>query len=638
VEGALSISPRPAMLLNGDAEMPSDGEAAIRETVAAAESIEPDDTKTRVPPAPDAKPAYRSFGTYQMSARGLFFVDPSKPNNPSTWLSAPFEVLAHTRDDAYPPNVWGLLLRWHDLDGYTHEWPMPMEMLGGRSEELWRQLLDRGLRIHPSVENRKKLAAYLSAVRVKDRARGVSRIGWHVLQKHTVFLLPDTTYGNTGGERVLWQTDTRGDTKCRVAGTVKDWREGVARRCIGNSRLVLSTSTAFATPLLMLTNEENGGFHLVGSSRLGKTVDLRVAGSVWGGGGINGYLRSWRATSNGLESIAEAHCDMLLCLDEMGQVEAREAGEIAYMLANGSGKGRARRDGSARRAAQWRLLFLSSGEVSLADKMTEIGRRPKAGQEVRLVDIPADAGKGFGIFEELHGAASPGVFAEELRQATDRYYGASGREFLERLTARHTADPVGLAQLLRASRDDFLAAHLPDGASGQVRSVCSRFALAAAAGSLATAFGLTGWPDDEADRAAAACFRAWLDRRGTAGDHDVEAGIRQVIGYIEAHGSSRFDPAWDDKAERVVVNRAGFRRRDESGWEYMVLPEQWRGEVAKGFDAAALARAMVKRGLMMPAGNGRPAKPVRVPGHGVLKLYVMAPGIICDEAEDDDAC
>jgi hypothetical protein len=48
----------------------------------------------------------------------------------------------------------------------------------------------------------------------------------------------------------------------------------------------------------------------------------------------------------------------------------------------------------------------------------------------------------------------------------------------------------------------------------------------------------------EADRAAASCFRAWLERRGSAGDHDIEAGIRQVIAYIEAHGSSRFEGAW----------------------------------------------------------------------------------------------
>ncbi len=409
----------------------------------------------------------------------------------------------------------------------------------------------------------------------------------------------------------------------------------MARRCVGNSRLVFAVSAAFAPPLLRLANEENGGLHFVGSSRAGKTTVLRAAGSVWGGGGINGYLRSWRATSNGIEGIAEMHCDTLLCLDEIGQVDAREAGEIAYMAANGMGKGRARRDGSARRSPQWRLLFLSSGEVSLADKMAEIGRRLKAGQEVRLVDIPADANAGKGVFQKLYGAASAGAFAEDLRQATEKYYGAPIRRFLKLLTVRHAADPVGLAEALQANRGEFLGTHLPENASGQVRSVGGRFALVAAAGSLATALGLTRWPDDEADRAAAACFRAWLERRGSAGDHDIEVGIRQVIAFIEAHGSSRFEPAWQDCAERVI-NRAGFRRRDDNKhWEYMVLPEQWRSEVAKGFDPRALAGAMIERGLIIPASDGKAAKPVKVPYHGTVRLYVLAPGIIAEEEGED---
>ena len=74
---------------------------------------------------------------------------------------------------------------------------------------------------------------------------------------------------------------------------------------------------------------------------------LDVAGSVWGGGLMNGFKRTWRNTSNALESVALAHCDALLCLDEMGQVDAKEAGQVSYMLANGSGKGRSRAEGGA---------------------------------------------------------------------------------------------------------------------------------------------------------------------------------------------------------------------------------------------------------------------------------------------------
>jgi len=143
------------------------------------------------------------------------------------------------------------------------------------------------------------------------------------------------------------------------------------------------------------------GFHLRGNFSIGKSTALLLAGSVWGGWGASGYCRNWRATSNGLEGVGRAHCDTLLCLDEMGQVDGREAGEIAYMLANGQGKSRGRKDSSSRTPAQWRLLFLSTGELSLADKMNEIGRKVRVGQEVRLVDVPADAGSNLGLFENL---------------------------------------------------------------------------------------------------------------------------------------------------------------------------------------------------------------------------------------------
>jgi uncharacterized protein (DUF927 family) len=312
-----------------------------------------------------------------MGPDGLFFVPDDADKSP-IWLSGPFEVLAHTRDAH--GHAWGKLLRWRDLDGKIHEWAMPVKTLAGGREELWRQLLDGGFLIASSAVSRNRLAEYLSTVKVDARARAVLRVGWHVENNRCIFVLPDAGYGEAAGEPVLWQSEARAETAYNVAGTLHHWRTAVADRCIGNSRLVFSVSAGFAPPLLLPANEDNGGFHFVGSSRFGKTTLLRAAAGVWGGGGINGYLRSWRATSNGLEGTAEGHCDTLLCLDEMGQVEAREAGEIAYMLANGFGKGRASRDGLARRPAQWRLLFLSSGEVSLADKMAEIGRRSKAGQ------------------------------------------------------------------------------------------------------------------------------------------------------------------------------------------------------------------------------------------------------------------
>src|SRR5690606_40758644 len=108
--------------------------------------------------------------------------------------------------------------------------------------------------------------------------------------------------------------------------------------------------------------------------------------SVWGG---PDFIRTWRATSNGLEGIAAALSDTALVLDEIGEADGREIGATVYALGNGTGKARASRNGTARRPYRWRIAILSSGERSLAAHMSEAGHRPKAGQSVRLLDIPA---------------------------------------------------------------------------------------------------------------------------------------------------------------------------------------------------------------------------------------------------------
>jgi putative DNA primase/helicase len=583
---------------------------------------------------------YISFGDYTMSTGGLHYDDPDDEDQPKIWLSAPFEVLALTRDAR--GNSWGKLLRWRDPDGNLHEWAMPSEALIGR-DEVWRHFLDQGLLISSSIKSRNLLLGYLSAVSVQNRVQCVSRIGW---QQHQIFVLPDETFGAVDAERVLWQTETLIDTRFSTSGSINDWRGTIASKCVGNSRLATAVSIALAAPLLDVVNDPGGGFHYRGNSQTGKTTAAHVVGSVWGGdsNSTNGYVRSWRATANGLEGIAAAHCDGTLCLDEIGQIEAREASEAAYMLSNGFGKGRANREGFARVTAQWRLLFLSTGEISLADKMSEIGRRPRAGQEVRLVDIPADAGAGLGLFENLHGASSAARFAEELRCAAFRYYGTPIRQFLKDLTELRAKDSGGLTEHIEFLRDEFLKAHLPKDASSQVRSVCNRFALVAAAGSLATALGITGWPDEEAHCSAATCFRAWLGQRGNAGDIEIENAIRQVVVFIEQHGNSRFESAWDNSEERII-NRAGFRRRIMEtqqrttpegksyavevtiGWEYMVLPEVWRSEVLKGFDVTNTTKEMVRRRLIIPAKDASSLL-VKVPKHGATRLYALSPEII----------
>jgi uncharacterized protein (DUF927 family) len=434
------------------------------------------------------------------------------------------------------------------------------------------------------------------------------------------------------GERIILQMDGSFDYALREAGTLEDWQQHVARYAVGNSRLAFAISAAFAAPLLYPTGSESGGFHFRGASSTGKSTALVVAGSVWGGGGIRGYVRTWRATANGLEAMAEGHNDTLLCLDELGQVDPREVGQIAYMLANGAGKIRAGRHGGSRRVAEWRLLFLSSGEINLADKIAEDGkgRRVAAGQEVRIVDVAADSGAGLGLFENLHGFPTADVFARHLKMKASEFYGTAKDAYLMFLTRRFD----DIAPTTRGFADEFMKETVPAGADGQVSRVAGRFALVAAGGEMATAYGVLPWQPGEATQAATRCFRDWLTARGGLEPAEEREGIAAVRRFIELHGTSRFEPMGEGgEGESVVrtINRVGFRRTDAAGGtDYFVLPEGWRTEVCAGLDPVTVAKVIQKRGFLICKG-GKLQDVQRLPGFsGAVRCYHVTSAILCD--------
>lgn len=559
---------------------------------------------------------------------GVFYNKQSNAYEPAPALRicSELKVIALTRD--VNGENWGVLLEFTDPDGVAHRWAMPMSLLGGDGQELRRELLRLGLRISPNPDARRRLIEYLQEVRPERHARCVLRTGWH----DRAFVFPHRTLGDES-EAVLFQADTLEGNPYRERGTLSEWRDTVAALCIGNSRLVFSVSCAFAAVLLGPCEEGGGGFHWRGDSSSGKTTCLLVASSVFGG---LDYMRKWRATDNGLEALAAMYSDTLLCLDEISQMEPRAAGESAYMLANGSGKSRADRNGNARGCKTWRVLFLSSGEVSLADHVAQTGRRTHAGQEVRMADIPADAGAGLGVFEELHGRTDGHTLSRDLCEAAARCYGTVGPAFIEAVIPRLNELPGSVARM----REQFMLEVLSEDAGGQAKRAAARFALVAVAGEFAAVCGIVPWPKGEAKRAAARCFADWVDGRGGAGNAEIHALFRQVRAFFELHGESRFTPwnrAEDDHAPRTS-NRVGFVKigSDESplGTTYYVTREMFRRELCAGHDYRDAEKVLVARGWIKPGSDGRATRAERLPGYGKpVRCYVM-PTTGMSEGED----
>ena len=458
--------------------------------------------------------------------------------------------------------------------------------------------------------------------------RCVARVGWHA----DTYVLPDRAIGPEGSEEILYQPAHDACHYWRVSGTLDEWRAQVGRLCSVNSRLVLAASCGFAGPILKLVGAESGGIHFHGVTSTGKTTALVVGGSVCGGGGNAGFAQTWRTTINGLEATAEAHNDGTLILDELAQVDSRDAAEKAYLLANGQGKARMTRTIAARRKLLWTLLIVSSGELTLAEHASSAGKQVKGGVEVRLINIEADAGRGFGLFENLHGVESAEQFVHLLKQAAQHCYGAPIRAFLECLVKDRTA----AERKVRALRAAFLHENVPSGATGEVKRVADRLALIAAAGELATEWGITGWSVGEAAEAAQRCFLDWLKRRGTTGASDVEAGFRQVRAFIVANGSSRFQATGNaahttegNDDVPVVRERVGFRRwnsRNEE-IEYLIFPDAFKEQVCKGQSSRAVLQELDKRGFLVRDGQNMTIK-ARLPEVGSARVYCIRGAIL----------
>jgi uncharacterized protein (DUF927 family) len=465
----------------------------------------------------------------------------------------------------------------------------------------------------------REFANYLSGVETKARVTVVHRTGWHEIDGESVFVLPHENIGRQGVGRVLLDGAAYGPYETR--GTLADWREGVATLAADHALLILSISTAFAGPLLHLAGLEGGGVNLFGQSSRGKTTCLQAAASVWGCGATPGYVRAWRATANGLEGAAAQSTDTVMVLDELGMVDARDAAQAFYGLANGQGKQRASRDGSLREPKAWRVLFLSSGELPVDAKLAESsGRRAHAGQLVRLLDVPAERGAGFGVFDSGGPDGDAATLAKSIKLAATKAYGTAGPEFVRRLISDGvTDDDVG--RLI----DQFVTATIPAAADGQVERAAQRFGLIFAAGELATVLGIVPWPAGSARAAAAWSLLRWIKFRGGTAAAEARQAIDAIRLYLEQHGDARFATVNDADA-RPVTNRAGYRRGTGPEREWWILPQVWRQELCAGMDAQFVARTLAEAGMLRVQDSGKFQTTVRV-GDATLRAYVVTAAI-----------
>lgn len=561
---------------------------------------------------------------------GVYYTD---ENGESFKVCSPLRIVAETQTEA--GENYGRLLEWRDSQNRLHRWAMPIEFVHSQGSDLAKYLASNGLEIMPSRKHHEKLAFYIATSTPEKVVISTDKIGWH----GECFVLPGKTFGDCDNE-IVYQTEYEGHHLFKTSGNLKDWQENISKFCPQNSRLLFAVSSAFSAPLLSIVQMQGGGFHFRGSTSTGKTTASLVAGSVWGGDSEHGFPQTWKATANGLEIVAAGHNHALLCLDEIGECESREVGNVAYMLANGRGKMRMTKTIQARHSLSWNLLFISTGELSLSDKILENGGTVKGGQEIRLCDIEADTGV-FGLFEDLHTFSNGQMFSDHLRANSCQFYGTPIHSFLDWLTEYDQND-------LKENWHEFKNAFIDEivknkkKVPSEVLRVAARFALVAFGGELATESGVTKWQPNEATEAAKTVFKQWLGGREGNGQSDIERGLRKVVSFLNSNEALFYDlvikSADLEKSEfQNIFDAAGYKRRNSSGQiEYLIFPDKFRYEICKGSAYKTIEKALIENGSLETDSAGNPTKNVKIDGIQ-KRFYVITQRIfeVVDEKENE---
>lgn len=361
----------------------------------------------------------------------------------------------------------------------------------GSGQEALSQLKTFGIPLLPGEWTRaKKLVAALTDFPIRAL---ISHLGW----SGSHFALADGSVFSplkSEGSVVLFPPDKQ---RVKKAGSMQAWRDLTAE-LHGQHVATFGLMTAFAGPLIALSGYySNVGFEIAGPGGTGKSTILRLAAAVCGpvdnAEGLN-YWMTANATMNGFERVLTEHQDMSLIIDETNlfaaadnvALRAAKFNELIFKLADGTEKRRHHSPTPARS----RFIFLTSTNEPLAQLLEGYRVHVADAAADRLLTIPIDAQREFGIFDWLPKKwPDAAALADFISTEVCKTYGVGIRRFLQRLVQERNADPVALQTRIRDAMDEFRSKIGVDKNNGSETRVADSFGLVMAAGVLAVKYG-----------------------------------------------------------------------------------------------------------------------------------------------------
>jgi putative DNA primase/helicase len=472
----------------------------------------------------------QTVGAFRVGADFLSFVD---EDDQAFQITANHVSVSFICRDA-GGNRWTFCLNWKTPDGKNRWKLIPVPRLVSDWPALLAELSNEGLFVQ--MNGVRQFRSYLSlACGSADlpKVRLVTEVGFFPLNPEQPegafgFMLPSGAIlpeGATVEEtRYLPPFDHPALAAYGSAGDGEEWKRQVAR-AERNVLVVFGAAAGLAATMLQVSGSENCGFHLHGLSSSGKTTACQVGMSVWGCAADPQathkptLFQTWAATNNGREVMAASCSGGPMFLDEIGSMPQGLALAI-YPLLNGRGKTRMTEYGGMRPQHTWRVLVLSTGEISVFERvMQEPQRQAMMGELVRFPEIPTDnTPRDLSLTPE-----QAQELALDLKHLCAENYGTAGPEFIRSLMASFSTLSELRTALLEVIEDAYqylcaaLSARRP--LLAPHKRALRHFALVLAVGRWAAESALP-FSEESVNYAVVSVAQAWIDEFPILTEHD----------------------------------------------------------------------------------------------------------------------
>jgi hypothetical protein len=247
------------------------------------------------------------------------------------------------------------------------------------------ELVNKGALFEESTA--KNICMYLKSFLVDNipnikTTHAYPQLGWHedkfvyghnIIEQNIanhITCMPVTLIG--GDDNVITALDTSEHKKA------KKWIKTV-EPILDYPRARFMCYVSVAAPLLKKLNAKSFVVHQWGETSTGKSTLNNLALSIWGN--IQKLSNSGNVTVNYAEEFSQFCKDLPVMFDETQVSKKEDIIKIIYMLANETGKGRAKATGGTRTTRKWKVVGLTSGEDAVTSDNTF------AGADVRVIQL-----------------------------------------------------------------------------------------------------------------------------------------------------------------------------------------------------------------------------------------------------------